>query len=290
MRWRGRRRSTNVTDHRRRGGGKVAGGLGGGAIVLAIAVYFLTGNEQAVQQVLSQSQRSAPSQSSQPLSAAEQEQVAFIETILATTEDVWKGQFANAGQSYRQPELGIFEGRIETACGIGQSAMGPFYCPGDQKIYIDPSFFRQLARMGGPGDFAQAYVIGHEVAHHIQKITGIEPKMRQMQRRVRSQEQQNQLLVLLELQADCLAGVWAHQAHRADPNQPPLLEDGDIEEGLRAAASIGDDTLQRNAGQPIQPGKFTHGTSAQRTQWLRRGLSSGDINQCDTWAEAGVSL
>ncbi len=280
MRWKGRRQSTNVEDRRGRTG--AVAGVGGGAVILGLIMYFMMGDSTVLQQAM-QGQQQAP-RTQQQTAAQNDEASQFVRTVLATTEDVWNGVFANSNMRYKQPTLVIFEGSTDTACGVGQSAMGPFYCPGDQKVYLDLSFFQQLARMGGPGDFAQAYVIGHEIAHHIQNITGVEPKMRQLQRR--NPRQQNQLLVLLELQADCLAGVWAHRAH----NDVPILESGDIEEGLQAAASIGDDTLQRNAGQPVQPGKFTHGTSAQRVQWFRTGLASGDINQCDTWGAAGVQL
>lgn len=281
MRWKNKRRSTNIDDRRGRGG-RVAGGIGGGAVIMALVVYFMTGDNRALQQAVQQQQ--APPTRQQAGPRPDDQAAAFVSTILASTEDVWGQVFAASGQRYQQPKLVIFEGRTPTACGTGQSAMGPFYCPGDKNVYLDLSFFQQLARMGGPGDFAQAYVIGHEIAHHIQNTLGIEPRMRRLQKS--NPRAANQLLVLLELQADCLAGVWAHKAHQ----QIEILESGDIEEGLKAAASIGDDTLQRNSGQPVQPGKFTHGSSAQRVQWFRDGLSSGDINTCDTWGDAGVQL
>jgi len=279
MRWKGRRRSSNVEYRGRRGG--AAAGIGGGAVILGLIMYFMLGDSTVLQQAMQGQQTPSRSTGS---SVQGTEAAAFVETVLATTEDVWGEIFATSNLRYQQPKMVEFQGTTPTKCGTGQSAMGPFYCPGDQTVYLDFAFFQQLARMGGPGDFAQAYVIGHEVAHHVQNITGVEPKMRQLQRR--NPRLSNQLLVLLELQADCLAGVWANKAH----TRMPILESGDIEEGLQAAASIGDDTIQRNAGQPIQPGKFTHGTSAQRVQWFKTGLSSGNVDQCDTWRDAGVQL
>lgn len=285
MRWRDKRRSTNVEDHRGRRAGKVAG-IGGGAVVMALIVYFMTGDGRALQQAVQQQQQ-APQQRQQQQSGApraDDSAFEFVRTVLASTEDVWTQIFADAGQRYQAPQLNVFETQIRTACGTGASAMGPFYCPGDREIYLDLEFFDKLARMGGPGEFARAYVIGHEIAHHVQNVLGIEPKMRQLQKR--NPRASNQLLVLLELQADCLAGVWAHKSHQ----QVDWLDPGDIEAGLRAAASIGDDTLQRNSGQAVQPGKFTHGSSEQRVRWFKTGLTTGEINSCDTWGEAGVQL
>lgn len=287
MRWRKLRRSKNVEDTR--GQRSAVGGgmkLSGGVIILAIIIGLVTGqNPLSLLQMIGGS--GGPTASAPPASnpAADDESAQFVSAVLGSTEDVWNRVFANSGQRYEAPRLRIFENAVSSACGYNSSAVGPFYCPGDRKVYMDLSFFRQLARMGAPGDFAQAYVIGHEVGHHIQNITGIEPRVRRLQRGG-SKIQANQLSVLMELQADCLAGVWAHHANRA--NQ--VLEPGDVEEGLRAAATIGDDALQKGSGQRVRPESFTHGTSAQRVEWLRLGLSQGEPDQCDTFAKAGVRL
>ena len=194
-------------------------------------------------------------------------------------EDTWPGLLQPTGARYTPPKLVLFSQMVESACGLGEAASGPFYCPADQKVYIDLSFFNELGRMGAPGDFAQAYVIGHEVGHHVQNLLGISDKVREMQSRG-GEAEANALSVMLELQADCFAGVWAHQANK----QRQMLEPGDVEEGLQAAASIGDDRLMRMAGRAVQPESFTHGTSEQRAQWLRTGLSTGDCEACDTFS------
>jgi len=211
------------------------------------------------------------------------EQADFVTTVLGFTEDVWSKVFGEQGARYQPPTLVLFNDSVQSACGMSTAATGPFYCPGDYKVYIDLSFFDQLRRMGAPGDFAQAYVIGHEVAHHIQNLQGISMKVQRAQRQS-SKSRSNQLSVLTELQADCYAGVWAHHAAK----DFDLLERGDIEEGLQAAASIGDDTLQRNANRRVQPESFTHGSSAQRVEWFKRGLGTGDIAQCDTFGLASL--
>ena len=208
----------------------------------------------------------------------------FVSTVLADTEDVWREQFAQAGGSYRDPKLVLFRGAVPTACGQGASAMGPFYCPADQKVYIDLDFYETMrTRLGAPGDFAQAYVIAHEVGHHVQNLMGVTDKVDSMRGRV-SEAQQNALSVRLELQADCLAGVWAHHADA----QRQILEQGDVEEALNAASQIGDDALQRKSQGTIVPESFTHGTSAQRVAWFKRGLQTGSVQQCNTFEARGL--
>jgi predicted metalloprotease len=199
--------------------------------------------------------------------------------VLADTEDVWRAKFKEAGTAYRDPKLHLFRGRTVTGCGLGQAAMGPFYCPADEKVYIDLGFYEVMkSRLGAPGDFAQAYVIAHEVGHHVQKLMGITQKMESMQGRV-SQEQYNAMSVRVELQADCFAGIWAHDAQAARQ----ILEQGDVEEALNAASQIGDDALQRRSQGTVVPESFTHGSSAQRVSWFKRGLQSGSVAQCDTF-------
>jgi predicted metalloprotease len=210
---------------------------------------------------------------------ADDEMARFVSTVLADTEDVWRAKFRQAGQTYRDPKLVLFRGSTPTACGQGQAAMGPFYCPLDEKVYIDLRFYETMrSRMGAPGDFAQAYVIAHEVGHHVQRVMGITDKVESMRSRM-SPTQGNALSVRLELQADCFAGVWAHDAQAARQ----VLEQGDVEEALNAASQIGDDMLQRRSQGTIVPESFTHGTSAQRVTWFKRGLQTGSINQCNTF-------
>jgi predicted metalloprotease len=264
MRLGGQRASHNVED--RRGMGMAAGGLGVGGIVIAVIAYFLGFDPGMVTQMVEQT--GAPQQQvgkATPSDDAGQ----FVAKVLGSTEDVWSGIFRRSGAEYRAPTLVLFEGQVRTGCGVGQSAMGPFYCPGDQKLYVDLSFFRTLhSRLGAPGDFAQAYVIAHEVAHHVQHLTGA-------MRGPRSNAQS----VRVELQADCYAGVWGYHA-----NAMNLLEAGDREEGLNAALAIGDDRLQRQAQGRVVPESFTHGSSEQRRRWLQRGLESGNPQACDTSA------
>jgi predicted metalloprotease len=205
-----------------------------------------------------------------------------VSVVLADTEDTWSRIFADSGRRYEPPRLVMFRQATPSACGMGQAAMGPFYCPEDRQVYIDLAFFRELdQRFGAPGDFAQAYVIAHEVGHHVQNLLGIAEEVHGMRRRS-SPQQANALSVLMELQADCLAGVWAHHAHR----QRQILEAGDVEEGLRAASAIGDDTIQRRAQGHVVPESWTHGSSAQRVEWFRRGLDAGRVDQCDTFRAA----
>ncbi|MGI9324234.1 MAG: KPN_02809 family neutral zinc metallopeptidase [Pseudomonadales bacterium] len=291
MKWRGARKSTNVEDRRGRpmsSGVKVGGGIGGLGIVAVVIMLLMGGDPmQLLGQLLGGgggSVASAPTQRTAP--SAESDALAeFASVVLADTEETWRALFKQYGSQYRDPTLVLYTGAVQSACGRNSAATGPFYCPGDQKLYLDTSFFNQLSRMGAPGDFASAYVIGHEVAHHVQNLTGVLTKVRQMQSRV-SKTDGNALQVLVELQADCYAGVWANHAER----QRDMLDQGDVEEGLRAAASIGDDHLQKQAGQRVRPESFTHGSSEQRVQWFRTGISQGDVGQCDTFASAGVRL
>ena len=204
----------------------------------------------------------------------------FVGTVLADTEDVWKDVFTKGGSAYKEPKLVLFRGATQTACGAGEAAMGPFYCPGDQKVYIDLGFYQTLKeKLGAPGDFAQAYVIAHEVGHHVQNLLGISGKMDQMRGRM-SQTEFNALSVRLELQADCFAGVWAHHAQKSRQ----ILENGDVEEAMNAAAKIGDDALQKGGGGRVVPESFTHGTSAQRARWFNNGLQNGSVKGCDTFS------
>ena len=280
MRWKGQRKSSNVEYSR---GGRVARGgakMSIGTIVIVMVISFVTGkNPLSLLQMVGGSQQGVTTQqtTNAPKSAYEKELEDFSVTILASTEDAWNAEFKRLGSKYPVPKMKIFSGNVSTACGVNSEATGPFYCPGDQKVYLALSFFNQLKRMGAPGDFAQAYVIAHEVGHHIQNVTGTEKKMRQMQQR--DPRNAKKYSVMLELQADCYAGVWAALAEK----QRKWLEAGDVEEGLQAAASIGDDTLQRNAGRRVDVESFTHGSSKQRIYWLKKGMSTGDISQCDTF-------
>ncbi len=286
MRWKGQRRSTRVEDRRGRGG-MVKGGakLSGGMIILAIIFAVITG-QNPLSLLGGMMQGGAPSgqqqvQIPQQQSPADRENAEFSSVIFASTEDIWTKIFQQAGQTYQPPSMVLFDGQVQSRCGINSEAIGPFYCPGDSKVYLSLGFFRQLERMGAPGDFARAYVIGHEVGHHIQNITGTEKQLRNWQRQASSKSEINQLSVLMELQADCLAGVWAHHANRIQN----MLEPGDVEEGLQAAASIGDDTIQSRAGRRVDVEAFTHGSSAQRVKWLKRGLQTGSYDSCNTFSE-----
>ena len=292
MKWEGNRESDNVEDRRSDDGGGFGGGgglLGGrsigiGTIVVALLGGWVLGiNPLTILSMLSgggaptaQVQQQTPAQKP----PADDRMAAFVSTVLADTEDVWKDVFAKGGATYKEPRLVLFRGATQTACGQGQAAMGPFYCPGDQKVYIDLGFYETLKnKLGAPGDFAQAYVIAHEVGHHVQNLLGISGKMDQMRGRV-SKADYNVLSVKLELQADCFAGVWANHAQSARQ----ILEQGDVEEAMNAAAKIGDDALQRSGGGAIVPESFTHGTSAQRQRWFDAGLKNGSIKACDTFS------
>ena len=286
MRWRHSRRSQNVEDRRGQratggGGLKIGGGAG---LLLVVVVVMLGGDPRQVLQLLAGSGGSVAAPTSQaPAPVGDDETAQFLSSVLGMTEDVWDQLFADGGARYRPPTMVLFTDAVQSACGYNTAATGPFYCPPDQKLYLDTGFFDQLAGMGAPGDFAQAYVIGHEVGHHVQNLVGTAGWVRELQGRAGSQVESNQLQVLMELQADCYAGVWAHHANRMQQ----VLEAGDVDEGLAAAASIGDDRLQSRAGRAVSPESFTHGTSAQRQQWLGTGLQTGDVDRCDTFGGAG---
>ena len=286
MRWKDLRRSSNVRDVRGAGGyggGRMGlpvgrGGLGGGVGLLVIlVVLFIFGGPDAILQLFSGGASAPSSDQGQPLTAND-ETSDFVARVLGSTEDVWGALFAQSGQRYQAPQLTIFSGSVQSACGYASAASGPFYCPRDQRVYLDTSFFDELARMGGAGDFAAAYVIGHEVGHHVQTLLGTSDQVRSAQQRG-NETQANRLQVAMELQADCFAGVWAYHANQT----ARVLEPGDVEEGLAAAQAIGDDRLQRNAGRTVTPDSFTHGSSADRQRWLSTGLRSGDPSTCDTF-------
>ena len=299
MKWEGNRESSNVEDRRDgSGSGGSGGGLGGllggrsigiGTIVVALLGGWMFGiSPITILNVLSGGdapaevqQQQNPAQNSTKSPPAGDRMGKFVSTVLADTEDVWKDVFTKGGATYKEPRLVLFTGQTSTGgCGGGQAAMGPFYCPADQKVYIDLAFYETLTkRLGAPGDFAQAYVIAHEVGHHVQNLLGISGKMDQMRSRV-SKTEYNALSVRLELQADCFAGVWAHHAQ----NQRQILQQGDIEEAMNAAAKIGDDALARSSGGAVVPESFTHGTSAQRQKWFDTGLKNGSVKTCDTFS------
>lgn len=277
------RESSNVED--RRGARLPIGGrgLGLGTIVIAlIASWALGVNPMTVLGLLSGSgdsgqlmQQQAPAQAP----PADDKQAHFVSVVLADTEDVWADIFQRGGRQYRDPKLVLFTGQTPTACGMGQAAAGPFYCPGDEKVYIDLRFYRMLQdQFKAPGDFAQAYVIAHEVGHHVQKLLGITEKVDQMRARM-SEKQFNKVSVRLELQADCFAGVWANHAQK----MRDILEPGDVDEAIRAAGAVGDDTLQKAEQGTVVPESFTHGSAAQRTRWFNTGFQQGDLNRCNTF-------
>jgi uncharacterized protein len=279
--------SSNVEDRRgmRMPGG--AGGVGIGTIVLAlVASYFFGVDPGTVINVATQFQGAAPAPEVQGRKPpADDETARFVSKVLGSTERTWQEQFQRAGRQYRDPRLVMFDGATPTACGTGQTAMGPFYCPLDSKVYIDLAFFNELkSRFRAPGDFAQAYVIAHEVGHHVQHLLGISDKVHQAQQSAGSEAKANALSVRLELQADCLAGVWAARANEARQ----ILESGDVEEALAAATAIGDDRLQKQSRGYVVPDGFTHGSSEQRVRWFKRGIDSGDMNQCNTFQAASL--
>ena len=285
MKWEDQRQSDNVEDRRSSGGGglRLGGrGVGIGTIAVALIAGWIFGiNPLTLLGVLSGGGEVAPASQTAPAARppADDKLAAFVSTVLADTEDVWRAQFKAQGVAYREPKLVLFRGATPTACGTGQSAMGPFYCPGDQKVYIDLGFYDTLrTQMGAPGDFAQAYVIAHEVGHHVQNLLGITDKVDAQRGRI-SEAQMNALSVRVELQADCLSGVWAHQAQR----QRQVLEPGDLEEALNAASRIGDDALQRQSQGTVRPETFTHGTSAQRVRWFKTGIQGGRMADCNTF-------
>ncbi|TDK38972.1 flagellar biosynthesis protein FlgM [Rhizobium deserti] len=295
MEWRGRRQSDNVEDQRGasmgsglgRGGfripvgGSRGGGLGIGGIVVVLIICWITGINPMT--LLSGGDigmgDSGYEQPTTPRAPANDEMTSFVRTVLAETEDTWKTIFAANGQTYQDPTLVLFSGQVNSACGFASSATGPFYCPNDQKLYLDTDFFQELQnRFEASGDFAEAYVIAHEVGHHVQNLTGILPKFNQARARM-SEADANRMSVRVELQADCFAGVWGKYT-----DQKGILSKGDLEEALNAAQQIGDDTLQKRSQGYVVPESFNHGTSAQRMTWFRRGFESGDMKACDTFS------
>ena len=290
MKWENNRQSDQIEDRRNSPGGggrmpRIGGGrgIGLGTIAIALIAGWVFGiNPLTILGALDGGGLQAPAPIEQPqgqAGAPADEMGRFVAAVLGGTEDAWGPIFQQAGAQYQKPRLVLFRGATPTACGTGQSAMGPFYCPGDQKVYIDLSFYETLrTQLGAPGDFAQAYVIAHEVGHHVQNLMGITGKVEEARRRM-SEAQANAMSVRLELQADCFAGVWAHHAN----NARQILEQGDVEEALNAASQIGDDALQRKSRGTVQPETFTHGTSAQRVTWFKKGLQTGSVNQCNTF-------
>jgi predicted metalloprotease len=294
MRWKGRRGSSNIDDRRSARGGRrlssgrrvrAGGGLGLTGILVVLGIAWLTGINPLT--LLGQLDggggfETAPSQRQLPQGGANDETAQFVSVILADTEDTWSRIFREGGGSYPEPTLVLFSGSVSSACGYASAATGPFYCGADSKLYIDLGFYHQLAsQLNAPGDFAQAYVLAHEVGHHIQNVLGILPEFHKA-RRTMSRAEGNALSVRVELQADCFAGIWAHHAAR----QRGFVEDGDIEEALNAASRIGDDTLQRQAQGYVVPESFNHGTSAQRARWFRTGFKAGQLDVCDTFSAA----
>ncbi|MBS4032954.1 MAG: neutral zinc metallopeptidase [Ignavibacterium sp.] len=276
MRWKGRKQSSNVEDRRGLSAKGIAGG-GIGTIVIVLVVLLLGGDPTSLIQNIQTSDQTTTSNYTE--TAEEKELAQFVSVILAETETVWHNIFADIGKQYREPKLVLFSGSVQSACGVAGSSTGPFYCPGDQKLYIDLSFYQELqTKFKAPGDFAMAYVVAHEVGHHIQNLLGTMEKVQQLRSRI-SQEEYNQYSVRLELQADFYAGVWAHYTDRIEG----LLEEGDLEEALNAASAVGDDRIQKQAQGYVVPESFTHGTSEQRKRWFYKGYKTGDIRQGDTF-------
>lgn len=273
MKWQGRRKSSNVEDRRGKGGGKAA--IGGGLGLIILVIYTLLGGNPG--DIMG---NVGPATSNAPYveTAEENELAEFVSVVLADTEEVWDQVLAEEGVAYREPTLVLFSGSVQSACGMAGSQMGPFYCSADDKLYIDLTFYEELrTKFKAPGDFAMAYVVAHEVGHHVQNILGVTDQVHQLRSKL-SEEEYNQYSVRLELQADYLAGVWAHHAERMG-----LLEEGDLEEALNAASAIGDDTLQKRAQGYAVPDSFTHGTSEQRQRWFYKGFKTGDLSQWDTF-------
>ena len=284
MRWEFGRRSQNVEDRRGMGGRPLMVGGGIGSILLALVVAFLGGDPSVVFQ---QGQSDGGSyDQTQPIPPEQDQQAEMSKVVLASTEDVWTQLFRQTGETYSEPRMVLFSGATDSGCGYAESAVGPFYCPRDQQVYVDLSFFQELEnRLDAPGDFAQAYVIAHEVGHHVQNQLGISEQVQSLQQRT-NKTQANQLSVRLELQADCFAGVWAHHADR---NRVGIaLEQGDVEEAINAASQIGDDRLQKRSKGYAVPDSFTHGSSAQRVRWFQQGIQTGDPAQCNTFDAANL--
>jgi predicted metalloprotease len=281
MRWRGESESDNVEDRRGMsgGGGRIAVGGGLGTLIVIVIAILLGADPRQLLQQAPTGQPAPVSQSQRQTGGQEDDMKKFVSVVLRKTEDVWQDIFQQNGKQYRNPTLVLFTDQVQSACGSASSASGPFYCPGDQKVYIDLSFYEELRRrFHSPGDFAQAYVIAHEVGHHVQKLLGISERVEAMQRRA-SEVEGNKLSVRLELQADFFAGVWARHVQ-----QQGMLEEGDIEEALNAASAIGDDAIQRQSSGHVVPDSFTHGTSEQRLRWFKKGFDTGDIRQGDTFS------
>ena len=281
MRWRKARRSDNVVDARGRSGGFRGGRLSLAGVAVVVVIGLLSGQDplQILGQLANQS-GPAPTQQSSPAASGDDPQVAFVQAILGDTEDTWGALFQQAGAQYRDPTLVLFRGGVSSACGFASSAVGPFYCPGDRQVYLDLQFFEEMSsRFSVAGDFAQAYVIAHEVGHHVQTLLGVSQQMQAARQRGARMEGDNGLLVRQELQADCFAGVWAYHAQQ----RHDWLEEGDLEEALAAANAIGDDRLQQQSQGRVVPDAFTHGTSAQRVKWFRNGFDHGDPARCDTF-------
>lgn len=279
MRWRGEQESSNIED--RRGGGIRGRHIGIGGVVLGLVALYFTKDPSLLLQSLLEGADTTPTQSSQPYqeSAAEADSRHLVQVTLADTERAWDAIFAKYGKQYQHPTVVLFTHVVDSACGQAQSAMGPFYCPGDRKVYLDLSFFDELQqRFGAPGDFARAYVVAHEVGHHVQNLLGVSAQVERLQANS-NQVKANALSVRLELQADCYAGVWARYTEQSRH----FLESGDIEAGLNAASAIGDDRLQQETQGRVVPDSFTHGTSAQRVRWFKRGIDTGEMERCDTF-------
>ncbi len=279
MRWQGMRKSDNVEDRRGIGGKQLAVGGGLGGLVIALLFMLLGGNPDEVLQNIQSGPAETAAASGQPLSEKDKEMGDFVSVILADTESVWDDVFSQAGKTYERPKLVLFSGQTSSGCGFASAASGPFYCPGDGRVYLDLDFFAEMQRkLGAPGDFALAYVIAHEVGHHVQNQLGVSERVMSQQRRL-SEVEFNRLMVRMELQADFLAGVWAHYAQRTRG----FIEEGDIEEGMNAASAVGDDRIMRQSQGYVVPDAFTHGTSEQRVRWFTLGFKTGDINLGDTF-------
>jgi predicted metalloprotease len=284
MRWQGRRKSENVEDRRGTGGRRIAVGGGLGGVVIVILYFLLGGNPSEITQSLQVDGPMTAAGAGPALSEKDKEMGDFVSVVLADIEDVWRAQFQQLGEEYREPHLVLFSGQVDSACGYAGASSGPFYCPEDSKVYIDLSFFEDMQRkLGAPGDFALAYVIAHEVGHHVQNLLGINDQVMAKRGRL-SERDWNQLMVRMELQADFLAGVWAHFARQSTG----FLESGDIDEGINAAGAVGDDRIMRQTQGYVVPDAFTHGTSEQRVRWFKKGLETGDIRQGDTFGAANL--
>lgn len=288
MKWRSARRSGNVEDRRgRSGAGRTAGGLGLGGIAIVVVLGLVMGKSPLeILGLLGEAQQSAPGASRSDATPPVNDQASqFIAAVLGETEDVWSAEFSHRSARYQPPRLVIFSGSVRSACGTASAAVGPFYCPADRQVYLDTRFFAEMRqRLGGGGDFAEAYVIAHEVGHHIQTLTGASKKVSDARQRGQSVEGDGGLLVRQELQADCYAGVWAHSAQA----RHAWMEPGDMEEALNTASAIGDDRLQKQARGSVVPDSFTHGTSEQRVRWFRIGFESGEMERCDTFAATRI--